>query len=243
MPSVLAVLKWLGSDSGYYGIFKYQHKHFSHTCFLVTGKQILVTLTSLCQAGSRPTCTLHLTIIWSWDAIRNILCPILCSIYLFSLHPPFWSLKSDQCMTQVHALLTSCGPDVSSVHTSPLAASTVQLGCRLIFVFLYSPMISAKALTADFGLLSRQLRATLQKWDSYLNTEIRIAVHSFWFIKKMSRASERKRVRQRLSDETEQVNGLQTDKRYLEILGGTYPVHEAPKATQSWEETVQSNGY
>lgn len=59
----------------------------------------------------------------------------------------------------------------------------------------------------------------------------------------MSRASERRRIRQHLSDETEQVNGLQTHKRYLKILGGAYPVHEAPKAMQSWQETMQSNGY
>lgn len=150
------------------GIMGFLNTHFSHSCFLVSGRQILVTLTSLCQAGSHPTCSLHLTIIWSWDAIRNILCSILCSSYLFSLHPPFWSLKSDQRMTQVHALLTSSAPDGSPVHASPLAASTVQLGCRLIFVSHYSPMISAKALTADFGLLSRQLRATLQKSEEIL---------------------------------------------------------------------------
>lgn len=150
------------------GIMGFLNTHFSHSCFLVSGRQILVTLTSLCQAGSHPTCSLHLTIIWSWDAIRNILCSILCSSYLFSLHPPFWSLKSDQRMTQVHALLTSSAPDGSPVHASPLAASTVQLGCRLIFVSHYSPMISAKALTADFGLLSRQLCATLQKSEEIL---------------------------------------------------------------------------
>lgn len=79
--------------------------------------------------------------------------------------------------------------------------------------------------------------------DSCWNTEIRAAVRSFWFIKNMSRASERKRVRQHLSDGTEQVNGLQTHKRYLEILGAAYPVHEALEPTQSWEETTQSNGY
>jgi len=62
-----------------------------------------------------------------------------------------------------------CSPlDVSPVHASPLAASIVQLGCRLIFVSRYSPVISAKALTADFGFLSRQLSATLQKSEEIL---------------------------------------------------------------------------
>lgn len=91
----------------------------------------------------------------SWDAIRNIFCPIICCASLFITPDSIFSfdhlIQTSLWYRYLPWLTSYAAPDFSPLYAFPLVASIMQPRSSLIFLFLHPPVISTKSLAADFG--------------------------------------------------------------------------------------------
>lgn len=198
---MLGSLKWFSSDEEYYEILKYQYIHFKNSPLSfpafsspavvrpVTGSaEAVVSLSSLCQAGSCSAWGTHLITIWSWRIYKEYI--LSYSLLCFPFQTPSSVLITEfRTVTFRHRYmpwLTSCATSDSSLMLAfPRVASTVQPGCSLIFVFHYSCDLSK---ATDSRLWVPVQSGCVQpcrnhRGDSCWSTKIKTAVCSFWFIK------------------------------------------------------------
>lgn len=151
----------------------------------VTGSaEAVVSLSSLCQAGSCSAWGTHLITIWSWRIYKEYI--LSCSLLCFPFQTPSSVLITElRPVTFRHRYmpwLTSCATSDSSLMlVLPQAASTVQPGCSLIFVFHYSCDLSK---ATDSRLWVPVQSGCVQpcrnhRGDSCWSTEIKTAICRF----------------------------------------------------------------
>lgn len=217
MPSVLAALKWLDSDRGYYGIFKY-----TFFTLLLSGLRKADPGDPDQPMSGWVTSNLQ----FAFNNNLKLRCNTEYTLFYPLLQLPFQSPSSflvievrpayDTGACPAHLFCPWWQPSTCIPLGSQHCAAGVQIDLCL-------PLLShdlSKGTDSRLWVTVQAVACNLAeiRGDSYWNTEIRIAVRSFWFIKNMSRASERRRIRQMKRSKWMDSKHTKDTLKYLGVL-------------------------